>query len=279
MHMNRTDTLFTSIFASVFMAHCLLLLICCFSPFTWTQQPKHKAARQRLVVQTVALSTPTVSSQPQMAEKTASTHAKAPEKPPQLPVETKPVPKTTPTPIPAAKPAPKPTPVPAAKPVPKPIPKTIEPAPPKISAARQELLKKAKENLSKALSPTATTPIKQEQTAASLTFPKLIGELKSESLIAQTDSLSGNSREASYQEELVGRLKSQLQMPEYGSVDIELTLERSGKVIKLKILRDESVNNRRYIEKNVPTMRFPHFGSSFEGKTEFTFVIRLSNAI
>lgn len=256
--MNRTDTLFPSILASVFAAHCLLVFLCCFSPFTWTQQPKQKAARQRLVVQTVALATPTVSAQAQKTENRVITHTKPTEQAP------KPVSKSIST---------------SAKPVAKPTPKIIEPVSTKNTAARQQLLQKAKENLSKALSTTATSSIKQEQTAASKTAPKLIGELKSDTLIAQADSLSGNTRETSYQEELVSRLQTQLQLPEYGTVDIELTLERSGKFIKLKVLRDESVSNRRYIEKNVPTMRFPHFGSSFEGKAEFTFVIRLSNAI
>ncbi len=280
MHMNRTDTLLTSIIATVLLAHCLLLLLCCFSPFAWTQQVKHKAAKQRLVVQTIALSTPTATSVSQTPEKALINNSVAIVPPPKPLVEQKPV--TAPTPKPAIlKPAP--TPTPTTKPVPKPdvkpAPKAIEPTQPKITAARQQLLKKAKENLSKALTNTPTHTIKQEQTAASLTTPKLIGELKSESLIAQADSLHGNSLEASYQDELVTRLKMLLQLPEYGTVDIELTLSRSGKVLKFKIMRDESANNRRYIEKNIPTMHFHPFGSSFEGKAEHTFVIRLSNAV
>lgn len=282
MFMNHLDKLFASIIGSVILVHCLLLVLCCFSPFAWIQKPKQKSARQKLVVQTVALVTPSTAFVPEKPKKAAPVKTKIPEPSPNLAVETKSTSIQTHKPVPP-KPNPTVTPKPAStptlKPASKPALKTPEPTQPKITSARQQLLKKAKETLSQAISNTTPSPIKQEQTAASLTVPKLIGELKSESLIAQMDIFSGNSREADYQEELVGRLKSQLQMPEYGSVDIELTLSHTGKVIKFKILREESSRNRHYIEKNIPTMLFSPFGTSFEGKAEFTFAIRLSNAM
>jgi hypothetical protein len=54
-------------------------------------------------------------------------------------------------------------------------------------------------------------------------------------------------------------------------------LDRSGKVFSVVIVSSESVANRKYIEKIVPTLTFPGFGSNFGSVMQYTFSITLSN--
>jgi colicin import membrane protein len=103
-----------------------------------------------------------------------------------------------------------------------------------------------------------------------LATPQLLGSL-------EIDSLSSSS--VSYEHELVNRLKLLLRLPQYGEVEIDLTLERSGKVAKIKILSAENSVNRQHVEKNVPTLVFPPFGNSFDGEKQHTFRIKLGNEI
>jgi hypothetical protein len=43
------------------------------------------------------------------------------------------------------------------------------------------------------------------------------------------------------------------------------------------IVSAQSLENRKYIEKMVPSLTFPSFGSNFSGHNEYTFLITLSN--
>lgn len=236
---HNRDPLFYYTASFVVAAHVLLMVYCCISPFKWQPAPQNK---QRIVVQTVSL-------KEQTTPKTLST----------------PVPKQEiKNPKPKIESAP-------PKPVSKQAPPKVEKVVPKDNTKRQELLKKAKETLKQAIS---NAPATQKLNAATKDSPKLIGKLQTDS---QAELLSGNDAGGAYQEVLIGRLKSQLQLPEYGCVDVELTLSKAGKVLKLKVLRDENAKNRLYIEKHLPAMHFPPFDSSFQGKSEYTFVIRLSN--
>ena len=70
-----------------------------------------------------------------------------------------------------------------------------------------------------------------------------------------------------------------LRLPEFGEVKIKLTLERTGRVIKVQVLNAESELNRKYIEKEIESLALPPFGNNFKGMTEFTFSITLSNEI
>jgi hypothetical protein len=78
---------------------------------------------------------------------------------------------------------------------------------------------------------------------------------------------------------LSSRLQSQLQLPEYGGVDIELTLSNAGKVLQLKIVQAENQRNRSYIEKAILTISFPPFGRAFAGASQHTFRIALGNQL
>lgn len=88
-----------------------------------------------------------------------------------------------------------------------------------------------------------------------------------------------SDREISYRDEIAGRLKLLLRLPDYGDVKIKLTLERTGKIAKVVVVSSESDANRKYIEKILPDLTFPAFGTRFSNAEQYTFTITLSNEI
>lgn len=86
-----------------------------------------------------------------------------------------------------------------------------------------------------------------------------------------------NSMERSYRDELAARLKLKLTLPEEGEATLKLTLNRSGKVLKLSVLKSNSPANTSYIESSVPLLSYPSFGNNFPDQAECTFTITLSS--
>jgi hypothetical protein len=211
-----------------------------------------------------------------------STPTPAPEiKPKQAPPKPAPKIEIKPKPKPLQ---PKPLPKPAAKPVaqkPTPTPSAVNnsTAPPKKNEKLDKLLAQARDSIGKVQKASASTPTStpKKPLKAQIDTPDLIGELQSDSFSLLGSSGSGNSEEAVYGSELINRLKLLLHLHEHGDVDVELTLAKSGKVISMKIIRDENRNNRLYIEKTLPSLSLPPFGSYFEGEAQRTFVIRLTS--
>ncbi len=94
-----------------------------------------------------------------------------------------------------------------------------------------------------------------------------IGPLASESL----------SFEAKYEEELVSYLEALLSFPEDGEVKVKLTLNRSGSVQKVEIVKASSTKNRNYIENSLASCSFPAFGTHFKGEASHTFTLNLTS--
>lgn len=109
--------------------------------------------------------------------------------------------------------------------------------------------------------------------------PRAITSLEVDSLSNLKGETSLSHYEMSYREELAGRLKLLLRLPEYGDVKVNLTLDRTGKVAKVAIVNADSVINRKYIEKTLPGLSFPAFGTNYASAAEYTFSITLSNEI
>jgi colicin import membrane protein len=82
---------------------------------------------------------------------------------------------------------------------------------------------------------------------------------------------------ATYEEVLAERLRLLLTLPDYGDVKISLTLERSGKVAALTILKAASEENQHYVEKMLPQLALPPFGLAFAGEERHVFRLVLSN--
>ena len=196
-------------------------------------------------------------------------------------------------------------PKPAAKPAPKKAPEVKPKTPPKQSAktdpqaeaakAKQAAEAKAKAesarikaeaDKSKRLDLIASAQksiAKMERSSGTLTSSSTSSAAvpgKIESLAVETfpEGSSLSEREITYYDELASRLKVLLRLPEYGEVRIKLTLDRSGKFVKVAIVSAESSANKKYIEKTLPTLKYPSFGNNFTGMLEYTFVISLSNS-
>ncbi len=80
-----------------------------------------------------------------------------------------------------------------------------------------------------------------------------------------------------YDQTLAQRLQQLIRLPEYGEVTIQLTLHRNGIVAQLEVLTSESESNRRYVQKELPNLRFPAFGRQFPGEEKHVFTLVLKN--
>lgn len=228
----------------------------------------------------------------------------APPKPKEVAKPPEPAPKPEPKPEPKAeeKPAPPPKPKPAPKknvekpkpvqkkstPKPAPKPKKATPQktvakttkePPKVDVAKEALKKKQKELLSKAkdkMGKISTDKVIASASAISAATPSKIAALQIDSLTIDTPTPL-SSQEVAYRDELASRLKLLLKLPENGEVKLKLTLDRAGKVHKVKILNSKSNDNRAYIEKTLPLQKMPPFGNNFGSAPEYTFTITLTS--
>lgn len=238
-------------------------------------------------------------------------------KPAPKPVAPKPAPPKKPTPAPKKTP-PKPTPKPAPKKAspPKQPPKEVtkpkkEPEKPKVDKAaaekaaqekkeaekraaevlrqkeaekqaqkarQQKLLSEAQESIAKiGQSRDKSGPAKSSELSLT-SLPVAISSLHIDDLPG-TSTTAVSHGELSYRDELAGRLKLLLKLPEYGEVKVKLTLTRAGKVAKVVVVSAESTANKKHIEKTLPSLTFPGFGVNFNDAAEYTFVITLSNEL
>lgn len=142
------------------------------------------------------------------------------------------------------------------------------------NAARlQKLLSQAEEKIAK-IGQNRDKSSRNEKEGISLqAVPGKISSLQIEQ-VAHPQAAPLTDREISYRDELAGRLKLLLRLPEFGQVKIKLTLESSGKVAKLQVVSSESLKNQQYIEKTLPTLSFPPLTDSGSAST---FSITLSN--
>ena len=81
----------------------------------------------------------------------------------------------------------------------------------------------------------------------------------------------------SYISELVAKLQKSLKLPEFGEVVVELTLEKSGKVVSWTIKEAKSLTNKMYVEKTLPSLKFPIFEGSLKHEAAHTFIFVLNS--
>lgn len=146
---------------------------------------------------------------------------------------------------------------------------------PKTQVAKEKV-KPAKKDLNKKklLSQAQESIAKIEAASAKIGTVELkLPELRQAPLAS--DELSEGT--VGYRDELANRLQLMLKMPEVGQVKIKLTLGRSGNFMKLTIVSSESNANRKYIEKALPTLIFPSFGSQMGHVENYTFSITLNS--
>ena len=181
---------------------------------------------------------------------------------------------------------------PAKKEVAKPIPEKKKEAPPQPStpkidpevvaaqeaakAKRQALLSSAQKSIAKIERTHDKLSASTEMTQAAPAIPRPIESLQIETLVIEK-APNLTPQQVGYHEELASRLKLLLRLPDFGEVKIKLTVERSGRFIKVAVVSAESASNRKYLEKTLPTLKFPGFGNHFGSAEEYTFAIALSN--
>jgi outer membrane biosynthesis protein TonB len=81
-------------------------------------------------------------------------------------------------------------------------------------------------------------------------------------------------KDESFHESLIAHLHEALNLPEYGEVKIQLTLNPDGSVAKVAVLKSESEKNRGYLEKSLPHLQFPPLRGSQQ-----TFTLTFCNEI
>jgi len=85
--------------------------------------------------------------------------------------------------------------------------------------------------------------------------------------------------ESDYPDLIADYLRQLLHLPEFGEVNVQLTLHQDGRVAKLVVLYAGSERNKRYLEQSLPFLRFPSFNGSFAKKMEHTFTLTFCNEI
>lgn len=160
---------------------------------------------------------------------------------------------------------------PSEKKPPAPVLSKIDPKEEAIKASQRKLLAKAREKTNK-------IDLAQDKLIATASLENPGAPSRIETLhIETTASLS--EKELSYRNELAHRIKMLLKLPQYGDIQIKLTVDRSGNVLNMQVLTSESKENKSYIEKTLPKLKMPSFGDHFGGDVQQTFTITMSNEI
>jgi outer membrane biosynthesis protein TonB len=261
--------------AAVALLHCFLVLLLAMAKYETVLIPSPKS----LVVQTVTLQ-PHIVKEPPLPVP-APPAVSAPPTPPAPPKEVQKELPPPPAPKPAVKEKPKKqksAPTPKKQPAKKP---SIKKAPPKPShsPAKKQMEEKRASMVAEAMSSLNRvekhTPVTSSKMKAAPV--RAIGALSAETVEASRSNRE--TKEPSYYDELVRRLKLSLQLPEYGEVKLELTISRLGKVVRLKVVQAKSKKNANYLEKMIPSVTFPPFGHNFANEKEHTFRLRLCEDI
>lgn len=138
------------------------------------------------------------------------------------------------------------------------------------NAKQKEFLAIAKQNLAK-IDKIEVSKVNSKKAI----LPEQIGTLSVDAVVLTENSGSLNVRELGYRDELGARLKKLLKLPEHGEVKIKLTLDKTGKFIRVDIVNTESDKNKKYIENTIKTLTFPSFQGAFQNLPEYTFSITL----
>ncbi len=142
----------------------------------------------------------------------------------------------------------------------------------KVDEKKKKLLKQAQETLAKIDQRTENIKTKPKKTTK---VPKRIETLSFVGVKSSEKAESSN--QSAYRNELATHLRVQLQLPEMGSVEVKLVVNREGRVENIVIVTSESERNADYINKTLSMLSLPPFGKTFNGEKSHTFHITLTN--
>lgn len=144
---------------------------------------------------------------------------------------------------------------------------------PKVVA--KKAVEKAKAKTSEVISSSKSQAIAKAKKALSG-----LGKISAPSEGAKIGALSIEGLEGDgYISEVVAKLQRGLKLPEFGEVTVELTLEKSGKVLNCLIKDAKSLTNKMYVEKTLPSIKFPMFEGSLKHENAHTFIFVLNSVM
>lgn len=289
MNALRRDPLQSTVLFAIVAIHLIFVLIILIAPpFAFRKKP-HKP----LIVKTVTLKTPpakiaSVEKKSSVSRVNASAPPAVKAAPPVAPAPQKTVaqaPTPQSSPAPAAKkvekksaPAPKKEPAIADKTLSKqkskPTPQAkTPPAPPPRAKISDSLIRELEESIAKIenKSDKGTASRKTSMSSKAAIAP----------IVLQIDMADAShyaeAGDGDYVDLLVSHLHQHLSLPDYGEVKIQLSLQQDGTVGKIVVLKTESEKNKKYLESNLPRLRFPRFEGSYAKKKESTFILTFCN--
>lgn len=281
------DPLIRKICIGVCIVHLSFLLLMIASPNTL----KINKQKKQLVIKTLNAH-PVEKKGPRTSVAANTPAPPTPRTPtPTQPKKTPPPPSSQPSPDPKKQPeqtAPKKTPPIAEKKAPakqrppildkKPAPKKAKVQPPKSvepeQSIPQELLDELEESIAK-IDQKRDNLYRKKNTGASTGVPHRLEK----DLAIDIPQLQTGDGEGEYQEALVSYLHQSLNLPEFGEVKIQLTLNRDGTVVKLVVLKTESEKNKKHLEAALPLLKFPPLGGLYSKKQQQTFVLTFCNEV
>ncbi|HSX12369.1 MAG TPA: hypothetical protein VLF61_02650 [Rhabdochlamydiaceae bacterium] len=234
------------IFTAVFAIHMVALLYFMISA-------DMKKEKKHLRVKTVVAAPP-------MQEKKQVAHSSRPQRPAQKTAPAKQPPKKESKPTVIAKNSP----VKKKQPIEEKKKQKVDPNVSHLLQELEETIAKIDQKRDKDI------PLKQAEA------PKWIKPLKIDAIREMSDDNSPDQEDFTYQDSLISCLRNSLDLPELGEVKIELTLNKEGMVLKLKVVSSESVKNRNYLEKNLQLIKFPPLNGK---ETRKTFILTFCNDV
>jgi len=85
------------------------------------------------------------------------------------------------------------------------------------------------------------------------------------------------SAESSYIADLIRRLQVGIKLPEHGEASVAITINRSGKPVKVVVTESTSASIKQTLSQKLPNLTFSPFGGCFSNEQEHIFLLRLSN--
>ncbi len=76
---------------------------------------------------------------------------------------------------------------------------------------------------------------------------------------------------------LVQRLQNALELPEMGTVKLELTLKCDGTFVQMRVLESASNRNQKFLETQLKALKYPAFSGSLKQEKEHIFVLSFCN--
>ena len=172
------------------------------------------------------------------------------------------------------------------------VPKAVQSSAKTLPIAAQ---KSAPRPVVKKVVTTAPAPQKPKETRPNSALNNLAKELEKSIAQMQTSSPQKSSapvhktarlqidvnenQESDYVASLTRYLHTALHLPDFGAVKMELTVREDGSIAKLLVLKAESEENRKYLEKHIPLLHFPPLQGEYAKNNRHAFVLTFCNEL